>query len=64
MKVYIIQSKNGIIMNVGVSVKNSMIGILAKKFICRIPLHVILCVIRHVKLSNIYTLKIDQAKNI
>lgn len=31
---YIIQSKNGIVINVGVSVKNEMIEVLAKMIIC------------------------------
>ena len=51
-------------MNVGVSVKNEMIGILAKIIICRILVHVITSVIRHVKLINIKSLKIIHAKNV
>ena len=62
MKVYVIQIINRIMMNVGVSVKNEMIGILAK--MCRILVHVITSVIRHVKLINIKTLKIIHAKNV
>ena len=30
MKMYVTKSKNGIIMNVGVNVKNQMIGVLVK----------------------------------
>ena len=64
MKVYVIQIINRIMMNVGVSVKNEMIGILAKIIISRILVHVITSVIRHVKLINIKTLKIIHAKNV
>ena len=53
MKVYVIQSKNGIKINVGVSVNNQMIGVLVKVIICGIPARVIVNVIRHVKLMNI-----------
>ena len=50
MKPHVIQSKNGNMMNVGVSVRNYMI---AKMTICGILLRVIVSVIRHVKLTNI-----------
>ena len=53
IKVYVIQSKNGIMMNIGVNVKNSMIGVLLKIIICGILVRVIVSVIRHEKLSNI-----------
>ena len=62
MKVYVIQRKNEIIMNKGVSVKNQVIGILAKMTVCGILVHVIVSVIRHVKLTNIQILKIFPAK--
>ena len=50
---YVTQSKNGIIMNVGVSVKNWMIGVIVKMIICRILALVIVNAIKHVKLMNI-----------
>ena len=53
MKVYVIQSKNGIKINVGGSVNNQMIGVLVKVIIYGIPARVIVNVIRHVKLMNI-----------
>ena len=62
MKVYVIQRKNEIIMNKGVSVKNQVIGILAKMTVCGILVHVIVSVIRHVKLTNIQILKMFHAK--
>ena len=37
MKVYVIQSKNGIVMNVGVSVKNQIIRVLLKRVILSNP---------------------------
>ena len=52
MKVYVTQSKNRIMMNVGVSVKNQMIGVLVKMILCGILVRVIVSVIRHVKLMN------------
>ena len=42
-KVYVIQSKNGIMMNIGVSVKMTICGMLV---------HVTVSVMRHVKLTN------------
>ena len=50
---YIIQSKNRIIMNVGVSLKNWMIQALVKVIICDILLRMIVSVLRHVKLTDI-----------
>ena len=49
----VIQSKNGIMMNFFVSVKNYMIGFLAKIIICGILVHVTASAIRHIKLTNI-----------
>ena len=43
---YVIQSKNGVMMN-------EMIAALVKKIICGILVHVIVSVIKHVKLTNI-----------
>ena len=43
--VYVIQGKNGIVMNIGVIEKNQMIGFLVKMMICSILLSVILNVI-------------------
>ena len=50
---YVIQSKNRIIMNVGVSLKNWMIQALVKVIICDILLRMIVSVLRHVKLTDI-----------
>ena len=50
---YIIQSKNRIIMNVGVSLKNWMIQALVKVIICNILLGMIVSVLRHVNLTDI-----------
>ena len=49
----VIQSKIGIIINDGVSVKNYMIVVLVKRAICGILARGILNVIKHVKLTNI-----------
>ena len=51
MKMYVIQSKNAIMMSVGVSV--TMIGLLVKMIICGILAIVTVKVIRHVILMNI-----------
>ena len=48
MKATVIQIKNGIMMNVRVSEKDSMIGVLLKMIICGILVYVIVNVIRHV----------------
>ena len=53
MKVYIIPSKSEIMVNVGKSVNNWIIGFFVKIIICGILVHVNLSVIRHVKLTNI-----------
>ena len=53
MKVYVIQSKNGIMMNVDANIKNEMNGIGLKIIICEILARAILRVIRHVKMTNI-----------
>ena len=50
---YVTQSKDGFMMNVGVSVNNYMIGVLVKIIICGIIVYVIVNVIKHVKLMNI-----------
>ena len=63
MKVYVIQSKNGTIMNVGVSVKNYKIWVLSKRVICGTIVPVIVSVIKHVKLMNVWVLTIVLAKN-
>ena len=52
MKLHIIQSKNGILINAGVSVKNKMIEILVEIATRRILVCVIASVIKHVKLMN------------
>ena len=49
MKVYVIQNKNGIMMNVVASLENYMIGVLVKMIVCGILVHVTVKVIRHVK---------------
>ena len=64
MKVYVIQSKNGIMANAGVSVNSSMIGVLVKIIICKILVREILNVISHVKFTNVLILKIAHAKNV
>ena len=51
---YVIQSKNRIIMNVGVSLKNWMIQALVKVIICDILLGMIVSVLRHVNLTDIW----------
>ena len=53
MKVLVIQSKTGIMMNDGASVKNQMFGVLTKSFICGILVRVIASVLKHAKLMNI-----------
>lgn len=49
-----IYCKQGIIMNVGVSVKSEVIAVLVKKVRCGILVDVILNVIKHVKCKNIF----------
>ena len=44
MKIHVIQNKNGVMMNIGVSVKSQMIGVLVKMIICGILARVILTV--------------------
>ena len=51
MEVYVIQSKNGIIMNVIVSVK--MIGVLVTMIMCGILAHVIVNLTKHAKFMSI-----------
>ena len=58
MKVYVNQSKNEIMMNVVVIVKNQMIGVLAKMIICGTLVRVLVNVMMHIKLTNIYILKL------
>ena len=62
MKVFVIQRKNRIMIYVGVRVKNKMIGVFVKMTVCEILALVIVNVIRHVKLTNIYILKNFHAK--
>ena len=64
MKVYVIQSKNGIMMNVDVIIENQMNGIGLKIIICEILARVILRVIRHVKMTNIQILKYVCVQNV
>ena len=63
-EVYVIESKNGIKMKVGVFVKNQMIGLLGKMIISGFLVHLIASVIRHLKLTNIQILKIVHVKNV
>ena len=56
MKVCVIQSKYGIVMDVGVSVKHWITGALVKKIIYEILVRLIVSVIKHVKLRNIWIL--------
>ena len=63
MKVYVIQGKSGIMMNIGASVKNQMSGFLAKMTTCGILVHIFVSAIRHVKLMDIQTLKTVHVKN-
>ena len=53
MKVYVIQGKNGVMMNVDVSVKSYMVDVLVKMIICGILVFVIVSVIKDVKLTKI-----------
>ena len=64
MKVYVIQSKNGIMLTASISVKNYMIGVLAKMVISGILAHVIVNVIKYVKLTNIEILEIALVKHV
>ena len=52
MKVNLIQSKNGVLANVGVSVKSYIIEALVRMFICGILARFIVSKISHVKLTN------------
>ena len=51
-------------MKVGVSIKNEIIGVLVKRIIHGILASTIVRVIMHVKLINIWILKIALAKNV
>ena len=62
MKVYVIQSNTGVIMNVSVTVKIQMIGLIAKMIVFGILVHLIARVIRREKLTDIQILNIDYAK--
>ena len=53
MKVYVIQSKNGIMMNACVTVNNRMIGVPVKKVTGEILVNVIVSVIKQVKFLSI-----------
>ena len=50
---YAIQSKNRIIINVDMNAKNQLIGVLVKEFILGILVHVMVVVIKCVKLVTI-----------
>ena len=63
MKVYVIQSKNRIMMNADANL-NQRIGVLVKMVICGVPVHVILSVIRHVKTYKHLDIKNYDVKNI
>ena len=52
-RVRVIQSKNGIMINIGVRVKNEIIRVLIKIILCEILAIVIVNVTRRVKLTNI-----------
>ena len=58
MKICVIQSKYGIMINVAMSLKNYVIGVLLKMIICGILVHVIANVIGQVRLTNIWILAI------
>ena len=53
MKMYAIESKNGIVMNVSESTKNYLIGVLVKKVTCGILVNMIVSMLKHVKLESI-----------
>ena len=53
MKMYAIESKNGIVMNVSESTKNYLIGVLVKKVTCGILVNMIVNMLKHVKLESI-----------
>ena len=53
IKVHVILVKSGIIMNVVVSVKNQMVGVLLKTVMYGILARGIVNVIKHVKLMNV-----------
>ena len=65
MKMCVIQSKNGLMMNVGVSLSNWMIGVLVGTFItCGGLVHVIVSAIKNVKLMSIKILKIMHLESV
>ena len=64
MKPYAIQSENGIMMNVDVSVKNQMIGVLVKMIVCGNVASVIANAIKHVKPMNTQILKFAFVKKL
>ena len=49
---YLIQSKNGIMVSVGVNVENQMIDVLIMMIICGILIRIIVSIKCHVKLTN------------
>ena len=57
MKMYAIETKNGIVINGGGSVKNQMIEFFVKKSTRGILVNVIAFVMKHVELVNIQILK-------
>ena len=62
MKIYVIQSKSGIMMNVSVSEKNQINGVPVKKATYGILAHVMVSMIKYVKLVSIQILKVKHAK--
>ena len=64
MKIYLIQSKNGIMINVNVNVRNQLIGVLVKETTCEILAHVIVNVIKREELVSILILIVLHAKNV
>ena len=53
MKIYVIQNKNGIVMNAFERVKYQMIYVLVKKVTGGIVVHVVVSVIKHVQFLSI-----------
>lgn len=62
MEKYATQSKNGIKTKVDVNVKNQSIGALVKVILCGTLVHLIVNVIKHVKLMHIQILKFAHVK--
>ena len=64
MKLRVIWSKNGIMIKFGVSVKNSMIGVFVNMNIYEIIARMIVNLIIHMKLLNVYILKSVHVKKV